>query len=55
MLKNGGYLSVQDGSFIPFEGQANMYQQTKMPKHIQGTINNRGSLLGNLEDELENF
>jgi hypothetical protein len=55
MLKDVGYLSVQDGSFVPFEGEGGMYQQTQMPKHIKGTINNRGSLLGNLEDELENF
>lgn len=55
MLKDVGYLSVQDGSFVPFEGEGSMYQQTQMPKHIKGTINNRGSLLGNLEDELENF
>lgn len=56
MLKDGGYLSVQDGSFIPFEGQdANMYQQTKMPSHIKDTIKNNGSLIGDLENELDNF
>lgn len=56
MLKDGGYLSVQDGSFIPFEGQnANMYQQTKMPSYIKDTIRNKPSLIGDLENELENF
>jgi len=55
MLKDGGYLSVQDGSFIPFEGEGSMYQQTQMPKHIKGAISNKGSLLGDLENELENF
>lgn len=57
MLKDGGYLSVQDGSFIPFEGQEdpNMYQQTQMPSYIKDTIRNKRSLIGDLENELENF
>lgn len=57
MLKDGGYLSVQDGSFVYFEGQedANMYQQTKMPSYIKDTIRNKRSLIGDLENELENF
>lgn len=57
MLKDGGYLSVLDGSFIPFEGQEepNMYQQTQMPSYIKDTIRNKRSLIGDLENELENF
>jgi hypothetical protein len=67
MLKDGGYLSVQDGSFIPFEGgmyeqtqmqimeEPSMYQQTQMPSYIQGNIRNKKSLIGDLENELENF
>jgi hypothetical protein len=55
MLKDGGYLSVQDGSFIPFVEDANMYQQTQMPSYIKGSIRNKKSLIGDLENELENF
>lgn len=57
MLKDGGYLSVLDGSFIPFEGQEEpyMYQQTQMPSYIKDTIRNKRSLIGDLENELENF
>lgn len=56
MLKDGGYLSVQDGSFIPFEGNENsMYVSAQMPSHIKGSITNKGSLIGDLENELENF
>jgi hypothetical protein len=57
MLKDGGYLSIQDGSFIPFEGQEEpyMYQQTQMPSYIKDTIRNKRSLIGDLENELENF
>ena len=57
MLKDGGYLSVLDGSFVPFEGQEdpNMYQETQMPSYIKDTIRNKRSLIGDLENELENF
>ena len=56
MLKDGGYLSMQDGSFIPFEGNADsMYVSAQMPSHIKDTIRNKRSLIGDLENELENF